>query len=78
MVLEAIGETLLFLCLRWLLWVLGGIYEKMFVGGKQTIILVEVDVSIFFLHFININKLIKLVHGGRVLQKGIAKKCKML
>ena len=73
MVLEAIGETLLFLCLCWLLWVLGGIYEKMFVGRKQTIILVEVDVSIFF-HFININKLIKLVHGGRVLQKGIAKK----
>ena len=26
----------------------------------------------------NIDKLIKLVHGGRVLQKGIAKKCKML
>ena len=50
---------------------------KMFVGGKQTIILIEVDVSIFF-HFININKLIKLVHGGTVLQKSIAKKCKML
>ena len=77
MVLEAIGETLLFLCLCWLLWVFSGIYEKMSDGGKQTFILIEVDVSIFF-YFININQLIKLVHGGRVLQKSIAKKCKML